>query len=120
MKLRRRPFLRLLGYTALSVQVLPLTGAACAEEAAPPDSLTVTSSQSSKLGRWAYHSHRLYVPRELFRAPPPNGVTLSTGTTYLHHHDVTLSQAQLVAVARGETIETKDTSSAHDYSIALG
>jgi hypothetical protein len=119
MRLRRRAFLRLLGYAALSDQVLPLTGAACAEQAAPPDSLAVTSSRNSKLGRWAFHSHLLYVPLALFREPPSAGVALSTTWKFLHSHELTLSQAQLAAIARGETVETKDASAAHDFAIAL-
>ena len=79
---QRRQFLKLLGYTALSVQILPLTGGALAVETAPADSLAVTSSRNSKLGRWAYHSHILYVPLQLFRAPPQQGVTLSTTWTF--------------------------------------
>ena len=115
---QRRQFLKLLGYAALSVQILPLTGEALAVEAAPADSLAVTSSRNSKLGRWAYHSHILYVPLQLFRAPPPQGVTLSTTWTFLHFHEVALTQAQLVTVARGGTVQVE--AGAHTFSIELG
>ena len=116
---RRRRFLKLLGYTALSVQVLRLTGRALAVETAPADSLAVTSSRNSKLGRWAYHTHVLYVPLQLFRAPPQQGVTLSTTWTFLHFHKVALTQGQLVTVARGGTVQVKDPVGAHTFSIEL-
>jgi hypothetical protein len=117
---QRRQFLKLLGYTALSVQILPLTVGACAVETVPVDSLAVTSSRNSKLGRWVHHSHVLYVPLESFRAPPRQGVTLSTTSTFLHSHEVLLSQAQLIAIARGGSVQVKDSSAAHDFSIELG
>lgn len=113
---RRRQFLKLLGYTALSVQFLSLTGEALAE-AAPADSLAVTSSRNSNLGSWAYHSHLLYIPLQLFRAPPQQGVTLSTTWAFLHFHKVTLTQAQLVTVARGGKVRVS--SGAHTFSIEL-
>ena len=101
---RRRQFLKLLGYTALWVQIIPLTDCAWAADTAPADSLAVTSSRNSKLGRWAYHSHLLYIPLELFRAPPRQGVTLSTTWAFLHFHEVALTQAQLATVAGGGTV----------------
>jgi hypothetical protein len=116
---QRRQFLKLLGYAALSLQILPLTGGACAMETAPADSLAVTSSRNSKLGRWAYHSHILYVPLQLFRAPPRQGVTLSTTRKFLHSHEVALTQAQLITVARGGTVEVTDSIEAHTFSIEL-
>jgi hypothetical protein len=116
---QRRQFLKLLGYAALSVQILPLTGCSAAVETAPADSLAVTSSRDSKLGRWAHHSHLLYVPLQSFKAPPREGVTLSTTRTYLHSHEVALSQAQLVTVARGGTVLVKDSGGAHTFSIEL-
>jgi hypothetical protein len=120
MDCQRRQFLELLGYAALSVQVLALTGCDSPVEEAPADSLSVTSSRNSKLGSWAAHTHFLYVPLSLFRAPPEEGVVLSTTTKFLHSHQVALTQAQLVAIARGGTVELKDASEAHDFSIALG
>ena len=116
---QRRQFLKLLGYAALSVQILSLTEEATAAEAAPADSLAVTSSRGSRLGRWAYHSHVLYVPLELFRAPPQPGVTLSTTWTFLHSHEVTLTQAQLVTVARGGSVRVNESSGVHSFSIEL-
>lgn len=119
---QRRHVLKLLGYAALSVSILPLAVGACAEETetAPADSLAVNASRNSKLGRWAYHSHVLYVPLELFRTPPRQGVTLSTTRTYLHSHEVALTQAQLVTVARGDTVQVTDSNGAHTFSIELG
>ena len=117
---RRRQFLKLLGYAALSVQILPLTGGASEAETPPADSLAVTSSRNSKLGRWAYHSHVLYVPLQLFRAPPRQGVTLSTTWTFLHAHEVALTRAQLVTVARGGMVQVNDSGGAHTFSIELG
>jgi hypothetical protein len=114
---QRRQFLKLLGYTALSVQILSLTGGALAVETAPADSLAVTSSRNSKVGRWAYHSHILYVHLQLFRAPPQQGVTLSTTWAFLHFHKVALTQAQLGTVARGGTVQVKE--GAHTFSIEL-
>jgi hypothetical protein len=116
----RRQFLKLLGYAALSVQILPLAGGACAVETAPPaDSLAVTSSRTSKVGRWADHSHVLYVPLHLFRDPPRAGVTLSTTRTFLHSHEVALTQEQLGTVARGGTVRVKDSNGTHTFSIEL-
>jgi len=116
---QRRQFLKLLGYTALSVQILPLTDGALAVETAPADSLSVTSSRNSKLGRWAYHSHILHVPLQLFRAPPHQGVTLSTTWAFLHFHHVALTQAQLLTVARGGSVRVQDSSGGHSFSIEL-
>ena len=124
---QRRQFLKLsgyvalsvLGFVALSVRTLPLAGGASAEEADPADSLAVTSSRNSKLGRWAYHSHLLCVPLQLFRAPPRQGVTLSTTWKFFHSHKVALTQAQLVTVARGGTVEVEDSIGAHTFSIEL-
>lgn len=116
--LRRRKFLELSGYAALSFQLLPLM-TACAAGKAPADSLTVTSSQGSKLGHWADHSHLLYVPLKLFQDPPPKGVTLSTTRTYLHSHDVALTREQLVTVARGGALRVRDTSGTHEFAIEL-
>jgi hypothetical protein len=116
---RRRQFLKLLGYAALSIQILPLTGCDSAVETPPTDSLAVTSSRDSKLGRWAYHSHVLYVPLQLFRAPPAQGVTLSTTWTYFHSHQVALTEAQLVTVARGGAVQVQDSGGAHTFSIQL-
>lgn len=116
--LRRREFLELSGYAALSVRLLPLmTG--CAAEKAPADSLTVTSSPASKLGHWADHSHLLYVPLKLFRDLPPEGVTLSTTRTYLHSHDVALTREQLVTVAQGGAVRVMDTTGTHEFAIEL-
>jgi hypothetical protein len=117
--MERRQFLKLLGYAALSVQMLPLTGCPSAVETAPVDSLTVTSSRNSKVGRWAAHSHVLYVPLHLFRAPPREGATLSTTRTFLHSHEVALTQEQLVTVARGGTVRVKDSNGTHTFSIEL-
>lgn len=114
---QRRRFLKLLGCTALSVQILPLIDGAMAVETAPVDSLAVTSSRNSNLGHWAYHSHILYVPMQLFRAPPEQGVTLSTTWAFLHFHRVALTQAQLITVARGGTVQAS--SGAHTFSIEL-
>ena len=116
---QRRQVLKLLGYTALSVQVLRLTGRALTVETAPADSLAVTSSRNSKLGRWAHHTHVLYVPLQWFRAPPQEGVTLSTTWTFFHFHKVALTQAQLVTVARGGTVQVNDLVGAHTFSIEL-
>lgn len=120
MTYRRRQFLELLGYTALAVQLLPMAGCAMADETAPADSLAVTSSRTSKLGEWVAHTHFLYVPLKLFTAPPPEGVVLSTTRTYLHSHQVVLSEEQLATVGRGGTVELADLSNAHRYSIRLG
>src|SRR5262249_6922345 len=103
--MHRRRFLKLLAWTAVSVQILPVTGDGSAEDMAPPDSLAVTSSRNSKLGEWAAHSHILYVPLQLFRAPPSEGVTLSTTWAAFHFHDVPLTRDQLVTVAQGGTVQ---------------
>src|SRR5262245_15087789 len=113
---RRRRFLELLGYAALSVQLLP-AGVASAVETAPADSLVVTSSRGSKVGRWADHFHLLYVPLRLLRAPPREGATLSTTWAFLHFHEVALSQDQLLTVAHGGTIRLEI--GAHTFSIEL-
>jgi hypothetical protein len=119
--LRRRELLELSGYAALSLRVLPWMGAGCAaEETAPPDSLAVTSSRDSKLGRWAAHSHVLYVPRQLFREPPEEGVTLATTRKYLHSHVVVLTHEQLITVARGDAVRVRDTNGTHAFAIELG
>ena len=116
---RRRQFLRVLGYAALSVQLLPWTGCASAEELPPPDSLTLTSSRNSKLGEWAAHTHLLYIPLRLFQTPPREGVTLSTTRTYFHSHMVVLTREQLSAVARGGTVLVEASGGAHTFSVEL-
>src|SRR5262245_19566699 len=114
---RRRQFLKLLGYTTVMVQILPLTAGCSGEETAPADSLAVISSRNSNVGRWAYHSHVLYVPLRLFRAPPREGVTLSTTWAFLHFHQVALTQDQLVTVAGGGAVRVE--AGAHTFSIQL-
>ena len=116
---RRREFLKLLGYAALSLQILPLTACSLPEAEAPADSLAVTSSRGSKLGHWADHSHILYVPLQAFRIPPRQGVVLSTTRTYLHSHTVALTQAQLITVGRGGTVQVDDSTGVHSFSIEL-
>lgn len=115
----RREFLRVLGYTALSLQLVPFAGACAAEEPAPADSLTVHSSRNSKLGDWVAHTHLLYVPLHWFRSPPAEGVSLDTTRTFLHRHTVDLTAEQLTLVGQGGSIQVKDTSNAHTYRIAL-
>ena len=117
---QRRRFLKLLGYAAISVQILPPTGCSSAAEPSPADSLAVTSSRNSKVGHWADHSHILYIPLPLFRTPPPEGASLSTTRAFLHSHEVVLTEAQLVTVARGGTVQVKDTNGTHTFSIELG
>jgi hypothetical protein len=117
---QRRRFLKLLGYAVLSVQILPLTGCSSAVEVPPADSLAVTSSRNSKVGRWAAHSHILYVPLRLFRAPPREGVTLTTTRAFLHTHEVALTQAELDTVARGGAVQVKSSGGTHTFSIELG
>jgi hypothetical protein len=113
----RREFLLVLGYAVLAVHVLPLTACDSTPEAAPPDNLTVTSSSNSKLGAWAAHSHLLHVPLRLLRTPPRGGVTLSTTRKFFHSHEVTLTEAQLLTVARGETVEVAASGGAHTFAI---
>jgi len=116
---RRREVLRLLGFAVLAVQVVPLGGCGSPAQTPPADSLAVTSSLGSRLGHWADHSHVLYVPLDLLRAPPREGVTLYTTRTYFHSHEVTLTHDQLTAVARGATVQVSDSVEAHHYSIRL-
>ena len=106
-------------YAALAVPLVRIGGLAMADEGAPADSLAVTSSSNSKLGRWVAHTHVLYVPMSAVRTPPSQGVTLHTTRTFFHSHQVVLMQDQLLAVARGGTVLAKDTSDAHTYAINL-
>jgi hypothetical protein len=115
----RRQVLKVLGYAALSVQIVPLATACAVEEHAPADQLTVHSSSNSKLGEWAAHSHLLYVPLRLFRQPPTAAVSLDTTWTFLHRHEVVLTHDQLVTVAQGGAVQVQDTQGVHGFAIRL-
>ena len=66
------------------------------------------------------HSHTLCVPLSDLDNPPATGATYSTGVTNGHQHQVTLTQAQLMSVAHGQTVTVMTStveSHTHDFPV---
>jgi len=103
----------------LTVQLLPAIARA-AEGAAGASSaragnLVIRSGQG-----FVPHTHDLSIPYAILRAPPAEGVKLTSSLARGHTHEVALSRDQLTAVNRGGTVTVKGGSHSFVIALALG
>jgi hypothetical protein len=108
----RRGFMR--GFALLTVQLLPAIaraseGSPCAGAA---DALIIRSGPG-----FVPHTHDLWIPYAVLRAPPPEGVKLTSTMARGHTHEVALSHDQLAAVNQGGTVSVMGGS--HTFIIAI-
>jgi len=61
--------------------------------------------------------HDLLIPFAILKAPPREGVALTTTEALLHRHTIGLTREQLITVNRGGTVTQK--ASSHLFVIAL-
>jgi hypothetical protein len=100
----------------LTVQCLPLM--AHASERAPgdgkeaADNLMIQSSPGLR-----EHVHSLLIPYAVLKAPPREGVELTSTRALLHRHSIGLTQKELTTVSHGGTVTQK--ASSHLFVIAL-
>src|SRR5262249_42643514 len=112
----RRRFVREAGVAALAVQFLPLV--VHASGSSPIDGNEATDNLIIHTGPGLMsHVHDLLIPYAVLKAPPLEGVELTTTQALFHRHTVALSQEQLKIVNRGGTVTKK--ASSHLIVIAL-
>jgi hypothetical protein len=112
----RRGFIKDAGLALLTVQWLPAI--AHASESAPGDSKNSAQNLIIRSGQgFVPHTHDLWIPYAVLRAPPVQGVTLTSTKARGHTHEVVLSHDQLADVNRGGTVAVKGGS--HTFVIAL-
>lgn len=77
---------------------------------------------------FAHHHHYLEIPMEYIQEPPKEGLEIHTGWAIFrnkfanfgrHFHTVVISQENLEAVRRGETVIIEDTVKDHKYILRL-
>lgn len=112
----RRTFIIGAGIALLAMQCLPATAQNSSSAPRAGEEGAGNLIIRSGLG-FVPHTHDLLIPFAFLRTPPPRGVKLVSTTSFLHTHDVTLTQAQLVAVSRGETVTA--TGGSHSFVIVL-
>ena len=110
----RRGFMKAAGGVLLTVQLAPSIARAAAGSpaAGAPQSLVIRSGQG-----FVPHTHDLWIPYAVLRAPPAEGVKLVSTLARGHTHEVALSQDQLAAVNRGGTVSVKGGS--HTFVVAI-
>lgn len=110
----RRSFIIGTGAALLAIQCLP--SLAHTSEGLPlggaAGSLIIRSGSG-----FVPHTHDLLIPYAILRTPPSQGVKLVSTSSFLHTHEVALTQAQLIAVSRGGTVAVPGGS--HTFVIAL-
>ncbi len=114
--LDRRQFVKGAGVAVLTVQFLPLIAHASA--GSPGDGKDAADNLTVHFGPGLFsHVHDLLIPYSVLKAPPAQGVELTTTQALLHRHTVKLTQEQLKTVNRGGTVTGK--ASSHVFVIAL-
>ena len=111
----RRGFIRNIGLALLTMQILPSVAQASdgvPEADDPAKSLIIRSGQG-----FVPHTHDLWIPLALLKAPPAEGATLTSTKSRGHTHPVVLSHDQLAEVNRGGTVSVLGGS--HTFVIAL-
>lgn len=112
----RRTFIEAVGMAVLTVQCLPLT--AHASEHAPSEGKEAADSLIIRSGPGLLnHVHDLLVPYVVLKAPPTQGVELTSTQALLHQHTIVLTQKELTTVSQGGTVTQK--ASSHLFVIAL-
>lgn len=111
----RRGVIRNGGLVLLALQLLPSIGRASQGPSGagldPSDALVIRSGPG-----FVPHTHDLWIPYAVLKAPPPAGVTLTSTMARGHTHEVTLSHDDLASVNRGGTVSVKGGS--HTFVIA--
>lgn len=113
LKTNRRGFIKDVALVLLTVPFLPSNaGASEPSPGAPPGTLIIHSGPG-----FVPHTHDLWIPYAILRAPPPEGVKLTSTLSRGHTHEVALSHQDLAAVNRGGTVSVKGGS--HTFVIAM-
>jgi hypothetical protein len=111
----RRNFIKTVTLACVAVQ-LPTASAQSAEPIITDDLLTCVSTGYAFLP----HEHTISLDLAYLENPPAEGVTLGTTWALLHSHSVYITQEQLFAIGRGETITVVDsTLGEHEFAIYL-
>jgi len=112
----RREFVEGLGFAVLTVLSLPrsahASGSLPNEGNEGADSLAIHSSPGL-----VSHVHDLLIPYAVLKAPPRQGVELTTTRALFHRHTIVLTQEQLILVNQGGMVTQK--ASSHLFVIAL-
>lgn len=112
----RRGFFKEVGLVLLTVQLLPSFARASegspGADADPAHNLVIRSGQG-----FVPHTHDLWIPYALLKAPPAEGVKLNSTMARAHTHEVALSHDELAAVNQGGTVSVKGGS--HTFVIAM-
>ena len=112
----RRGFIKQAGLVLLTVQLLPsiaqATEAPAGDGANPADALIIRSGEG-----FVPHTHDLWIPYAVLKAPPAEGVKLTSTLARGHTHPVALSRDELAAVNQGGTVSVKGGS--HTFVIAI-
>jgi len=112
----RRRFFREAGVAALALQFLPLVAHASGNS--PADGKEAAENLIIHTGPGLMsHVHDLLIPYAVLKAPPLQGVELTTTQALFHRHTVALTQEQLKTVNRGGAVTKK--ASSHLIVIAL-
>ena len=122
--LNRREFLTTAAGGFVTLLLTPILSA-CGSDTSPTSTTTnptnptcdgAGETSSITLG----HSHTLCVPLSDLDDPPAAGATYSTGVTEAHQHQVTLTRAQLMSVAQGQTVNVMtSTVESHTHEFAV-
>jgi hypothetical protein len=114
--LDRRAFMKGVGFAVLTVQCLPLiaeaSGKSPSDRTDAVDNLIIHSSSG-----FVPHVHDLLIPYAVLKAPPLQGVELTTTQALFHTHKMMLTQKELITVNQGGTVTQK--ASSHLFVIAL-
>ena len=129
--LNRREFLTNAAGGFVTLPLTPIV-AACASDMTYGSSTTTNGTTPACDGAGETstvsvgHTHALCVPLADLDTPPAAGATYSTSVTDGHQHTVTLTQAWLMAVAQGQTVQVTTSTVAtgnlaghtHDFAVA--
>ena len=125
--LNRREFLTTAAGGFVTLLLTPILSA-CGSDSSPSTSTTTNptnptcdgagETSSVTLG----HTHTLCVPRSDLDNPPVAGATYTTGpaATDGHQHQVVMTQAQLMLVSQGQTVNVMTTTiegHTHDFAV---
>ena len=112
----RRGFIEKVGLVLLTVQLMPSIARASEGSpgagADPAEALIIRSGPG-----FVPHTHDLWIPYAILRAPPARGVSLISTKALGHTHEVVLSHDQLAAVNHGGTVSV--TGGSHTFVIAI-
>lgn len=112
----RRRFIKELGFVVLTVQCLPLIADASGNP--PSDGKQTTDNLIIQSGPGLLgHVHDLLIPYAVLKAPPLQGVELTSTQGLYHRHIIALTREQLSIVNQGGTVTKK--ASSHLFVIAL-